>query len=317
MHTQPFPDRTPRPTVDRAPSAVIKLMSAMARRRTMGAVMAATSPPLDRLVHRLSNGRATMFSSMLPTMMLVTTGRKSGLERRSPLLYLDEGAGGLIVVGSNFGRKAHPAWTANLLHEPRATAIVDGRPVPVEARPVPEAERNVLWQRLLRLWPAYTHYAEKAGRELRMFRLTPRTVELRFTREFPVPADKLWAYVGGFYSIADWQPFLSGSGRAGELRRECVAAATGDTFVEELADLGTEDDRFYSYRTVSGPRYVQDFRSTLRVRGLSADRSEIDWTSAFRPGDVPDETGKEIYTAFMTTGLDAVTAWAGDAVPVT
>jgi deazaflavin-dependent oxidoreductase (nitroreductase family) len=132
-------------------------------------------PPLDKAVHRLSGGRFLLGQSLVPSLVLVTTGAKSGLRRETPLLCMplspDEG---WIVVGSNFGREKHPAWTANLLKNPQAEVSYRGRTVKVEARLLTAAERAEIWPRLLAVWPVYTTYEQRVDRELRIFRLTPR-----------------------------------------------------------------------------------------------------------------------------------------------
>jgi deazaflavin-dependent oxidoreductase (nitroreductase family) len=151
---------------------MVTMMSAAARNRTANALMSKTLPGLDRLVHRITHGRATLFSAMMPTLMLVTTGRRSGLPRRSPLLYVEDGDGHLVVMASNFGQEHHSAWSANLLARPEASVIVEGRETAVRAELLTGSEREELFGDFLRLWAVYQDYAVRSGRELRMFRLT-------------------------------------------------------------------------------------------------------------------------------------------------
>jgi deazaflavin-dependent oxidoreductase (nitroreductase family) len=106
-------------------------------------------------------------------MLLTTTGRTSGLPRTQLLLYAIDGDG-YIVVGSNWGQAHHPAWSANLLAQPAARVTLGERELDVHATLAAGAERDRLWQRVQRVWPAYTSYAERAdGREIRIFRLRP------------------------------------------------------------------------------------------------------------------------------------------------
>ncbi|RAY11769.1 nitroreductase family deazaflavin-dependent oxidoreductase [Actinomadura craniellae] len=131
-------------------------------------------PPLDRALHRMSGGRLMTGQLLVPSMVLTTTGAVSGLPRRTPLACLPEPDGGWVVVGSNFGREKHPAWTGNLLKDPVAEVGFRGRAVPVTARLLEGAERDEVWPRLLKVWPVYDRYVERSGRELRVFRLTPK-----------------------------------------------------------------------------------------------------------------------------------------------
>lgn len=137
---------------------------------------AASTPlvvPADRLVARLTHGRVVALG-LVPSLVLTTTGRRSGQPRSTPLLYVPDGDG-YVVVGSNWGRPEHPAWTYNLLAEPTATVTVGGRRIPVRARLVDGAERDRLWRLLVAEWPPYETYVRRAGtRRLRVFRLEPR-----------------------------------------------------------------------------------------------------------------------------------------------
>lgn len=130
-------------------------------------------PRLDRLLHRVSSGRVLSSSGMLPSLVLTTTGAKTGQRRHTPLATLP-GDGGWYVVGSNFGGRTHPAWTANLLAHPDAEVSYRGRTTPVRARLLSAPEKAELWPRLVRLWPNYDRYVERSGRDLRVFRLDPR-----------------------------------------------------------------------------------------------------------------------------------------------
>lgn len=131
-------------------------------------------PPLDRAVHKLTRGRVSLSGAIVPSMVLTTTGQKSGLPRESPLACVPDGDTGWFVVGSNFGQERHPAWTGNLLAHPDATVERDGRTHPVRARLLSDAEKAEIWPRLLEVWPAYDDYVEASGRNLRVFHLAKR-----------------------------------------------------------------------------------------------------------------------------------------------
>jgi len=129
-------------------------------------------PPMDRVLNRLTGGRVVVSSLLVPSMVLTTTGRKSGEPRVCPLACMPDGDG-WFVVGSNFGRDHHPAWTGNLIAEPRATVTYRGATVPVEAVLLDDTAKAEVWPRLVALWPAYDTYVEVSGRNIRVFRLAP------------------------------------------------------------------------------------------------------------------------------------------------
>jgi deazaflavin-dependent oxidoreductase (nitroreductase family) len=130
--------------------------------------------PFDRWLLRRTGGRWSVSGQQaLPSMLLTTTGRKSGQPRTTPLLYAADGDG-YIVVGSNWGQALHPAWTGNLLAQPEATASIGHTELPVRAELATGAERDRLWKIVEALWPAYNTYADRSGRDIRVFRLVKR-----------------------------------------------------------------------------------------------------------------------------------------------
>ena len=144
----------------------------MAQSPAFAKVAPAIVPRLDRFVHKVTGGRTTMSAGMVPTVLLTTTGSVSGRPRTVPLACVPEGDD-LYVVGSNYGRERHPAWSTNLIATPRARASIDGRDYPVDAHLLTAAEKHETWPRLVHAWPAYDTYVERSGRDLRVFRLSP------------------------------------------------------------------------------------------------------------------------------------------------
>jgi deazaflavin-dependent oxidoreductase (nitroreductase family) len=130
--------------------------------------------PADRMIGRLTGGRVVALGLReLPSMLLTTTGRRTGQPRTQPLLYAPDGDG-YVVIGSNWGQQRQPAWALNLLADPRASVALGGRRIPVRAHLATGAERERLLALLLAMWPAYETYRRRAGdRELMVFRLTP------------------------------------------------------------------------------------------------------------------------------------------------
>jgi deazaflavin-dependent oxidoreductase (nitroreductase family) len=142
-------------------------------RRPWFAAVARRLVRLDRTIGRLTRGRVVAMG-IAPSLVITTTGRRSGQPRRNPLLYVRDGDT-FVVVGSNWGQQHHPAWVLNLRHYPDATVTVKGRDIPVRARAMTGAERERLWRKLVAAWPAYEDYVRRAaGRDLPVFRLEPR-----------------------------------------------------------------------------------------------------------------------------------------------
>ena len=110
--------------------------------------------------------------------VLHSTGRRSGLERTTPLACTpDPLAMGrdhvLLVVGGAGGQARVPDWAANLRAHPRAAVTHRRRRLDVVAEQLEGEERTLLWAHLARVWPRITVYERRAGRAVPVFRLTP------------------------------------------------------------------------------------------------------------------------------------------------
>jgi deazaflavin-dependent oxidoreductase (nitroreductase family) len=154
----------------KADSRIGRAVQKLAGTRGFAIVGSKVFPPIDRVAHRLTGGRVVLSAALVPSLVLTTTGRKSGQPRKTPLATLPVD-GGFLVVGSNFGKENHPAWTANLLATPEATASFKGENIQVVARLLSAEEKQEVWPQLLRIWPTYDRYVERSGRDIRVFKL--------------------------------------------------------------------------------------------------------------------------------------------------
>lgn len=131
-----------------------------------------TATPLDRTLLQRSRGRVTILGPIgAPTVLLTTTGRKTGQPRVSPLLYIRDGER-LVVVGTNFGQSTHPAWTANLLANPDAAVTLGGKTILVSASAIHGTEHDDLYARFIDMMSLYGNYRQATNRAIRMFALT-------------------------------------------------------------------------------------------------------------------------------------------------
>lgn len=136
-------------------------------------VLRYTTQPLDHLLYRLSGGRVMVINLFLPTLMLTTTGAKSGLPRSMPLLYFRDGAR-IVLLASNWGQAHHPAWYYNLRANPGCSAVIGGRAADYTAREAEGPEREELWRRAVAFSPHYSVYqARTDGRRIPIIVLEP------------------------------------------------------------------------------------------------------------------------------------------------
>ncbi|MFI9646714.1 nitroreductase family deazaflavin-dependent oxidoreductase [Streptomyces sp. NPDC052040] len=152
----------------------VRIVQKVSSTRAFARVAPHVVPVLDRAVHRLTRGRVLPSARMLPGLVLTCTGARSGLPRRIPLACVPEEGGGWLLIGSNFGRTGHPAWTANLLAHPDARISRQGEDIPVTARLLTGEERAAAWRAVLAFWPPYATYQARVEREIRVFRLVRR-----------------------------------------------------------------------------------------------------------------------------------------------
>src|SRR5690242_18925503 len=98
----------------------------------------------NRWLGRLTRGRVVALG-MAPSLMLTTTGRRSGQPRSNPLQYVSDGDD-LIVIASNWGGTNDPGWAWNLRSDPNARLLLGGHDLPVTAHETQGADRDRLWQ---------------------------------------------------------------------------------------------------------------------------------------------------------------------------
>jgi deazaflavin-dependent oxidoreductase (nitroreductase family) len=114
---------------------------------------------------------------VLPTLLLTTTGRKTGEPRDVPLIYGEVPGrdGAYVIVASRGGTPTHPVWFLNLEADPECELQVGPRHVRARARVTEGAERERLWRRMAEIYPPYDEYQKSAGaRTIPVVVLEPR-----------------------------------------------------------------------------------------------------------------------------------------------
>ena len=128
---------------------------------------------LDRRLYRPTHGGLiSLGSKAYPTLLLSTTGHKTGRPHTVPLFFLRRGES-LLVVASNYGRVDHPGWSANLLRHPDGCVQVTNESWPVRARLLPPNEKQEVWPELIALFDGWQEYEDETTRSIRVFSLDP------------------------------------------------------------------------------------------------------------------------------------------------
>lgn len=155
-------------------STALRLVQKVSATRAFAKLAPHVVPAVDRAVHRLTRGKVLPSARMLPGVVLTVRGARTGLPRSTPLACVPEETGTWLLIGSNFGRPTHPAWSANLLAHPDAEMSRKGGTVPVRATLLTGTAREEAWQSAVRFWPPYAAYQARVDREIRIFRVARR-----------------------------------------------------------------------------------------------------------------------------------------------
>jgi len=109
-------------------------------------------------------------------LVLVTLGRKSGVERETPVGWFPGPDDSWVIVASAAGAAGNPAWYYNLAAHPgRVRVEMGGRSTAVTAEQLAGAERAEAWRQINGVAPRFAEYQTKTDRELPIIRLTPRS----------------------------------------------------------------------------------------------------------------------------------------------
>ncbi len=106
------------------------------------------------------------------TLILTTTGRKTGREISTPLLYVKEGEK-LYLVASFGGNDTPPGWYSNLTKNPKVKAEVGSSSRAHVAKTLSTEEAALIWPKLLAIYPAYASYQRRTTRVIPIVELTP------------------------------------------------------------------------------------------------------------------------------------------------
>jgi deazaflavin-dependent oxidoreductase (nitroreductase family) len=126
------------------------------------------------MMYHLTGERAYRGSADSPAgfLKLTTTGRKSGKQRSTHLIYIRDGSA-YVVTASNGGRQRHPGWFYNARSNPQVTIQVQDTQLSAVAEVAGPEKRKELWARLLSIAPFYAGYEKRASREIPMVILRP------------------------------------------------------------------------------------------------------------------------------------------------
>ncbi len=129
---------------------------------------------LDPIMARRTKGRFTFATLAGKKMALLSTiGAKSGEVRETPLLFAQDGRN-IILIASYGGQPKNPAWYYNLRANPEVKLTIDNMSKSYLAREAYDPERQILWEKAVKVYPGYNIYQKRAGeRKIPVIILSP------------------------------------------------------------------------------------------------------------------------------------------------
>jgi deazaflavin-dependent oxidoreductase (nitroreductase family) len=99
------------------------------------------------------------------TLLLTTTGRRSGEPRTTPLIYGRSGDA-YLVVASHGGSDDPPSWYKNLKANPEVEVQVLADRFRARTRDASPDEQPAMWREMVSHWPPYDDYQRKTERRI-------------------------------------------------------------------------------------------------------------------------------------------------------
>ena len=141
----------------------------------LGTLAVRAMSAVNTWIFRASGGRlGSRFLRGAPVLLLTTTGAKSGVPRTTPLIYLADGPG-VVLVASKGGMSHSPAWYHNLMANPECEVQIGSRTTRMVARRASAEEKAALWPKLVAIYRDYDDYQARTSRDIPVVILTPRS----------------------------------------------------------------------------------------------------------------------------------------------
>lgn len=127
---------------------------------------------LHTVIYRLTKGKLGGRIGSGETVLVMTTGRRSGKERTTPLIGVPDGDR-IVLIASAGGADEDPDWFKNLVAHPDVTVERKGQRSVMTASVVEGDERDRLWTAAAALYKGYDRYTQKTSRPIPVVVLAP------------------------------------------------------------------------------------------------------------------------------------------------
>ncbi len=129
---------------------------------------------IDPWLVRATRGRVDSAFGQIPIVVVTVRGARSGVERKVPLLYFNDGDD-VVLIASSYGKANFPAWYYNVKANPGVRLEAMGRAGSYVAREVDGEDHDRLFELAKRVYSGYGEYERRTTgiRRIPVMRLSP------------------------------------------------------------------------------------------------------------------------------------------------
>jgi deazaflavin-dependent oxidoreductase (nitroreductase family) len=120
---------------------------------------------------RANEGRVGGPFEGAPMILIHHIGARTGTERVTPLTFLPEPDGSMLIIASKAGAPTNPDWYHNLKAHPKIDVEVGTERFGVQAHELDPAEREGIWLQVVAERPGFGAYQERTDRVIPVLRL--------------------------------------------------------------------------------------------------------------------------------------------------
>jgi deazaflavin-dependent oxidoreductase (nitroreductase family) len=128
---------------------------------------------LHEAIFMASRGRVMGKFYGMPAVLLETTGRKTGQQRRTMLTTPVHDDGKVVLVASYGGDDRHPTWFLNARSNPDVVVTMEGRTRKMRAHVASSEEKAELWPLVIAQYKGYAGYQKRTDRDIPLLILEP------------------------------------------------------------------------------------------------------------------------------------------------
>ena len=135
--------------------------------------------------------------------------------------------------------------------------------------------------------------------------------EVRVQEEIAASADAVWKVIGDFGSVPRWFPGATSIQVEGQGVGAVRTIPMGTSKIRERLEAFDAGARQLEYSIIDSPIPVKDYRATVRVESLGAQRCRVHWTTRFEPVGIKAEQLAPGLEGAYRTGLQTIAKLVG------